>query len=80
MADNIENESKINKLSVELPLVNYKIKDKLIYNGSSVFVSDIIFSMADFRWYAALFEFDANGIITKNLMVPATLLNESQKL
>lgn len=65
------------QLSIRLPSLNYKIKDKLIYNGAVVYVSDIIFSMIDFNWYAVLFEIDEKEIIQKNLCIPAGILNSA---
>lgn len=56
-----------------IPNFCIKIGDKVLRNNELYYISDIVFSMTDFKWLIIAMVIDENDIILKTLTIPYDL-------
>ena len=56
-----------------IPKLNFNVGDKVQRNGEIAYISDVIFSIADFKWLVVAIIIDDNEIIQKTVTIPLDL-------
>ena len=56
-----------------IPKLNFNVGDKVQRNGEIAYISDVIFSIADFKWLVIAIIIDDNEIIQKTVTIPLDL-------